>query len=523
MRQGTTRSVVEAAGIVMFAILISRILGFVREMAIAKVFGRGYLTDIFYAAFAVPDLMYYLLVGGALSAAFIPVFTSYLAKDDEESGWLVASTFINVTVILLFAFTILGIIFAPLLAPLVAYGFEGEHRELLIKLMRMMFPAVFFTALAGLEMGILNSYRIFTAPAFGPILYNVCIIAGALVLGPRYGISGMAVGVVVGAIASFLLQLPFVLQRSKYRPVINLRHPGILRMVTLMIPSLVGLSITQINLIVNQNLASGLSGGDITALRLANRLVMLPMGIFAMAVSTAIFPTLSTQAAREEMSEFKSTLSLGLRTVFLVTVPSAVGFIVLREPIVKLLFERGEFTHTDTLATAYALLFYSFGLVAQSGIQITTRVYYALQDTVTPVKIGLITVAMNILLNLILLKFTNLGHGGLALANSIAVTVNMIVLFFILRRKINGADGRRIVLSLLKSAVVSAVMGVAVYIVNPIFQQMFGGLDTFGQALQVGGSIIIGVAVFGAGVFLLRMEEAYMILDIVKKRIKRSA
>lgn len=522
MRQGTARSVVEAAGIVMFAILISRILGFVREMVIAKVFGRGYLTDIFYAAFAVPDLMYYLLVGGALSAAFIPVFTSYLAKDDEESGWEVASTFINVTVILLFAFTVLGIILAPLLAPFVAYAFHGEHRQLLIKLMRMMFPAVFFTALAGLEMGILNSYRLFTAPAFGPILYNIGIIAGAVLLGPRYGISGMAVGVVVGAISSFLLQLPFVLQRSRYKLTMNLRHPGILRMVTLMIPSLVGLSISQINLIVNQNLASGLSGGDITALRLANRLVMLPMGVFAMGISTAIFPTLSRQAAREEMSDFKSTLSLGLRTVFLVTVPSAVGFVILREPIIKLLFERGEFTHADTLATAHALLFYSLGLVAQSGIQITTRIYYALQDTVTPVKIGLVTVAINVVLNLGLLKFTALGHGGLALANSIAVTINMIVLFSILRHKIQGADGKRIMISLVKSGVVSAVMGVVVYLVNPVFERFFGGLGTLGQALQVGSSVVVGVIVFGAGVLLLRMEEANMILEIIKKRLKRS-
>lgn len=515
-------NVMEAAGIVMFAIFISRILGFVREMVIANVFGRGYLTDIFYAAFSVPDLMYYLLVGGALSAAFIPVFTSYLAKDDEETGWEVASTFLNITVILLLVFTILGIIFTPWLAPLVAYGFEGEHRLLLIKLMRMMFPAVLFTALAGLEMGILNSYKLFAAPAFGPIIYNICIIAGAVFLGPRFGISGMAVGVVVGAIGSFLLQLPFVLRKSRYKLVLNLRHPGILRMVSLMIPSLIGLSISQINLIINQNLASGLSGGDITALRLANRLVMFPVGIFAMGISTAIFPTLSRQAAREEITDFKSTLSLGLRSVFLVTVPSAVGFIVLREPIVRLLFERGEFTHADTLSTAYALLFYSLGLVAQSGVQVITRIYYALQDTLTPVKIGLATVLVNVVLNLGLLKFTTLSHGGLALANSIAVTINMLVLFFVLRRKIRGADGKRIVVSILKSGIVSVVMGVVVWLAYPILGRILGDSGTLRQVLQVVGTIFVGIVVFGVGVMVLRMEEAYMVLDIVKRRLRRS-
>ena len=200
----TNQRVAKAAGLLMVATTLSRILGFVRERGIAQIFGRTRLTDIFFAAFSIPDLMYYLLIGGALSAAFIPVFTSYLANNKEKEGWYVASTFINVTVLLLFAFTILGIIFAPRLAPLVAYNFTGRDLQLLVRQMRFMFPAVFFTALAGLQMGILNSYQVFGPPAFGPIVYNLAIIAACYLLGPSMSLTGLAIGVVVGAIGNFL-------------------------------------------------------------------------------------------------------------------------------------------------------------------------------------------------------------------------------------------------------------------------------------------------------------------------------
>jgi putative peptidoglycan lipid II flippase len=383
MRQQVAR----AAGIMMTGIFVSRVLGFVRERAVAQVFGRTGQTDAFFAAFAIPDLMYYILVGGALGAAFIPVFTGYLARGEEQEGWYVASTFINLTVILLVSFTLFGMFFAPVLAPLVAYGFEGEQLELLIYLMRIMFPAVLFTALSGLAIGVLNSYQYFLTPALGPILYNLLIILGAYLLGPRFGITGMAIGVVFGAMANFFVQLPAVIKRNGgYQGIIDLRHPGMKKMGSLMVPALIGLSIAQINLIISQNLASGLSGG-ITALRLANRLMQFPLGVFAMGISTALFPEMTRLAARGELTQLKQGFSLGLRTVFLVTIPSGVGLLALGTPIVRLLFESGQFTSQDTRATAFALLFYSFGLASQSGIQLTTKTFYSLQDTRTPVKV----------------------------------------------------------------------------------------------------------------------------------------
>ena len=518
----TNQRVAKAAGLLMVATTLSRILGFVRERGIAQIFGRTRLTDIFFAAFSIPDLMYYLLIGGALSAAFIPVFTSYLANNKEKEGWYVASTFINVTVLLLFAFTILGIIFAPRLAPLVAYNFTGRDLQLLVRQMRFMFPAVFFTALAGLQMGILNSYQVFGPPAFGPIVYNLAIIAACYLLGPSMSLTGLAIGVVVGAIGNFFVQFPFVRAYNKgYQFVMDFSHPGIRKIFKLMVPSLLGLSVTQINLIINQSLASGLAAGSITALRYANRLMQLPLGIFAMGISTAIFPTLARQASRREMDDFRATFSLGLRSVFFITVPAGIGLWVLGEPIVRLLFQGAEFTAADTKATAFALGFYSLGLFAQSGIQVITRVYYSLNDTVTPVLTGLATVVLNVLLNLFFLSQTNLAHGGLALAFSISGIFNFFALVFFLRRMIGAMGGGKIAWSFMKTAIASLGMGLGVIWATGLIQPKVNLSSTLGQLIEVGGGIAVGLLVYFVAAYLMGMEELELVLDLVKKKIKR--
>jgi putative peptidoglycan lipid II flippase len=519
VRQG----VVKSAGLMMTGIFISRVLGFIRERAVAQVFGRTAQTDAFFAAFAIPDLMYYILVGGALSAAFIPVFTSYLARDQEEEAWYVASTFINITVLLLFICTGLGIIFAPSLAPLVAYQFSGDQLSLLIRLMRIMFPAVFFTALAGLTMGVLNSYQYFVTSALGPIIYNTAIILAAYLLGPPLGLMGMALGVVLGAVGNFLVQLPpFIERAGGYRPTIDIHHEGIRHMVGLMLPALLGLSISQINLIIGQNLASGLDGG-ITALRLANRLMQFPLGVFAMGISTALFPELTRLAAREEIEEFKHSFSLGLRVVFLITIPAGMGLLALRVPIVRLLFESGQFTARDTQATATALLFYSFGLFSQSGIQLITKTFYSIRDTRTPVKIGLLNVVVNTLLSILFLRTTSLGHGGLALAFSLTSLVNLVVFLHLLRRELGTIDGGRIVTTTLKSILASAVMGLGVVLVAGRLERLLNMARFSGRFLQVGISILFGVLVYTGMVFLLRMEEVDYIIRLVKQRLRSRA
>lgn len=518
----TDRGLARTAGLMMFLIFISRVLGFVRLRAASEVFGRTAETDAFNAAFVLPDLMYFLLVAGALSSAFIPVFTSYLAKNEEQEGWIVASTFLTATGALLILLTVLGVIFTPVLAPLVAYRFAGEQKLLLIHLMRVMFPTVFFTALSGLTVGILNSYHHFLAPVTGPIFYNIAIILGAYLLGPRIGITGMAIGTIIGAIGNFTIQLAVLLRMGhQYRPMLKLSHPGIRRILHLMLPALVGLSVTQLNQIITQNLASGLAQGSITALQLANRLMQFPLGIFAMGISQVYFPTMTKQVAQGAMDQFRATFSRGLRAILFITIPSAVGLVVLRVPLIRLLFQAGEFDASDTQATAHALLFYGLGLVAQSGIQILTRIYYSLQDTRTPVKIGVISVAINTSLSIGLLRWTNLAHGSLALAYSIAATVNFLLYLTILKRRLGRIDGKKLVQTVVKSGIASAVMAIAVtWGMNSITPHIPVHTGT-GRLIEVLVLTGIGVGVYIGITYSLKMEEAVDALAILTRRLRR--
>src|SRR5690554_2548211 len=514
--------VAKAAGIVMFAILISRILGFIRERAITEVFGRTGTTDVFFAAFALPDLMYQLLVGGALSSAFIPVFTQYLAKDDEKEAWYVASVFLNATFLLLLLIMVLGVIFTPQLAPLVGMGFSGEQRDLLILLMRVTFPAVFFTALAGLCMGVLHSYQKFFLPALGPIVYNLGQILGAYILGPIIGIMGMAAGTVAGALGNFSIQFPAVLKRAKkhYRPVVDLRHPGIRRMGMLMLPAILGLSISQVNVIVSQNLASTIEEGSIVALRLANRLINFPLGIFAMGISTAVFPTLARLVAKGERTEFIRTLSFGLRVVFFITIPSALGMAFLRVPIVRLLFESGEFTSQDTIATAFALLFYVPGLFAQAALQVTTRGFYSLQDTKTPVKIGFVTVVINLLLSLAFLRWTQLDAGGLALAYSLSSIFNMILALGILGKRLPGLVDSQLFISVGKATLASLVMGVSAFFTSSFVENYLNMELKRAQLVQTFVAIGVGVLVYALVSAILKMEETQFLWGFIKGKLR---
>ena len=525
MENENREQVAKAASIVMLAILVSRILGFIRERAVAEVFGRTATTDVFFAAFALPDLMYQLLVGGALSSAFIPVFTQYLAKDDEKEAWYVASVFLNTTFLILLLIMVIGVIFTPSLAPLVGVGFSGEQRDLLVLLMRVTFPAVFFTALAGLCMGVLHSYQAFFLPALGPIVYNLGQILGAYILGPIIGIMGMAVGTVFGALGNFSIQFPAVLRRAKvhYKPVLDFKHPGIRRMVMLMLPAVLGLSISQLNVIVSQNLASTLETGSIVALRLANRLINFPLGIFAMGISTAVFPTLARLTARGETGEFSRTLSFGLRIVFFITIPSAVGMAFLRVPIVRLLFESGEFFAADTLATAFVLLFYVPGLIAQAALQVTTRGFYSMQDTKTPVKIGFVTVVLNFLLSLAFLYWTDLGAGGLAFAYSLSSVFNMILALGILGRRLQGLVDKRLLGTFVKSTIASVSMGLSAFVTASFLENYLSLTSKLGQLLQTFAAIGVGVLVYFVLSLVLKMEETKFIWGLLQKRLKGRA
>jgi putative peptidoglycan lipid II flippase len=516
-----------ATAFVMLTLLFSRLLGFVREVIVAKVYGSSIVTDAFFSAFTIPDVMFNLLVAGGLSSGFMPVFTSYLANDDEEGAWKAASTFITVALIFIVIFNILGIAFAKYLVPLVAIGNirTPEGYELTVKLTRIMFSAVTFTVLAGLLRGILNSYKIFTSPSIGPMLYNVGMILGALLLGKTFGIYGMAVGVIVGAFFNFVVQYPdFRRVGGRFKLNLDLENPGFRKMLRLMGPAIIGLSVSQINLVINQNIASLLGPGSITLLRYANRVMILPLGIFAMGIATTMFPLINAYFAKKEIGQFKDTLSQSLRTVMFLTIPAAVGMTVLNVPIVRLLFRTGKFTEQDVIITAFILAFYSLGLVGQSGIQILTRGFYAVQDTKTPVKFAAVALVLNAVLNLIFVSFGSFGSlaiGGIAFSYSITSIINMIMLYKSLSKKMEGLRTKSTIVSITKSTLASIVMGGGAFIVSRVIESKLGTASKFAQLIDVGLAMTVGILLYFGTAYLLKMTEMEYVTNKIKKRIKK--
>jgi len=502
----SSQGVAQATIILIIGMMLSRVLGFVRELVIAHMFGATAATDAYLIAFIIPDV-FAGLVAGAITVAFIPVFTEYRLKQSEEDAWQIASTLINAIVGVLILGAIFTLVAAPVIVRLLAPGFDAQTQAIAVHVSRLMSPAIIFMGLIGLSTAILNSYRHFTFPAFAGLLYNTGIIGGALVLGGRLGITGLAIGVGIGALGQLLVQSILVVKmRRYYTPSLNLNHPGVKRIAWLLLPFLVGSGAGQLNIMVDRILASGLVEGSISALNFGARVMGLPLGIFGAAVGVAVYPTLSQQVAEGRLDQLRATFSEGIRMLWFVIVPAAVGLIVLREPIIRLLFERGAFNPAATSMTAVALLYYSLGLFAHAGNVMLVRTYFSMQDTKTPVKLGLVAVALNIALNLVLVRY--MAHGGLALASSIAATINCLLLAYFLRKKLGCLDGRRIVRSTAKIAVASLVMGVVCWIGLNLSERFVADvMPLTQQLLQVGGLVLIGGLSYLVMAVLLRMVE----------------
>ena len=511
----------QAAGILVITTFLSRILGFVREQVLLSRFGLGYKADAYIAAFTIPDFLYEILVGGAIAAAFIPVFRSLLSTEGEKEAWTVASTAINVVVIVMLIGVTLGMIFTPYLIPLVAYGLSGETLELTVRLTRIMFPAVIFTALNGLMMGILQSHKKFLPPALGAIFYNIAIIGGGIFLSPFLDIAGFSVGVVIGVLGNFLIQLSALKKIGiGYKPLIDFNHPGVRKLALLMIPAIIGLSAAQINLIVNQNIASDLAAGSIATLRLANRIMVLPLAIFGASIAIAFFPTLTDKAARSQIDQYKETLSLGIRSISFLTIPSAVALMVLGVPIVRVFFQQGQFTAADTKLTASVLFFYSFALLAQGMTGVLVRGFYALQKSFIPVSISVVTILLNFTLNMLFKE--SLGVRGIALAFSLTAAFNVLALFFMLRRQIGALGIKRMTTSFTKIIIASLIMAVAAYFTSLGLESFLDVSSKINQILQVGTTILVAAFVYGGIAIVLKMEEANPVIGTLKRRFGKS-
>jgi len=423
----------------------------------------------------------------------------------ETEAWRLASSVINIILIVLVAGACLAAMSASFLVPVVAPGLEEQKTA--IHLMRVMSPLIISIGLIGLSTAIINAYEHFVFPAFAGLLSNVSIISIVLLLANRLDIASLALGTVVGSLLHLLIQSIVLIRQEKiYLRIVDFSHPGVKRIFLLLLPLFIGLSVGQINLLVDRVMASGLVEGSISALNFAVRVMELPLAIFGVAVGVAIFPILAQQVVRNELGMLRETFSWGLRMVWFVTIPATLGLIVLREPLIRLLFERGAFDQIATQMTATALLFYSLSIFSNAALVVITRTYFSLQDTITPAKIGVVAVLVNIVLNLILLRY--FAHGGLALATSIAAAVNLLLLMVYLRKKLGQLDGKRILFSAFKISFASLVMGVTCQLVlnlsNIYFEHAPGLLN---QIIQVGGIAVLGTLVYLTISVLIKSEE----------------
>jgi len=520
--QDETRSVVKAAGVIGVATFSSRVLGFIRDMVLAKLFGATPAADAFFVAYRVPNLLRELFAEGSMSSAFIPVFTEYQTQRSKRDAWELASAVFTTLLTVVIGVTIAGVLAASGIVWLLAPGFHEDPVKLGMTtlLTQIMFPYLIFISLAALAMGILNSMRAFAAPAFSPVFFNIFIIGCTLFLSPMMSepILGVAIGVVAGGLAQFLMQLPGLSLRGMlfgFR--FNPGHPGVRRIGTLMVPSLLGLSVTQINITISTILASFFVGGP-TYLFYGMRLIQFPLGIFGVALATAILPSLSAQAARGALAELRTTFGFGLRMILFIMLPAMLGLILLRQPIVHLFFEHGTFTAHDTAETAVAVLCYSVGLWAFGGVRIIVSAFYSLQDTRTPAISAAIAVAANLVFSLLLMS--SLGAAGLALATALAAMVNGGILIVVLHRRLGGVDWGSVGHSLLRVLIASVPLVIVCAWVTTAQVWAHPG-EWVEKSIML--CMAIGLSSFGyLGIHaLLRSEELKLVWEMLRKKLGR--
>lgn len=515
----TKGRIAKAAGIMSIATFVSRVLGYVKDMILAVYFGATGLSDTFFVAFRIPNLLRELFAEGSMSSAFIPVLTEYQTKHGaDEAKRLVRITF---TFILIFVglVCLTGIILAPQIVTLIAPGFlkDPEKFSQTVLLTRVMFPFLLFISLAALAMGALNTRRVFFVPALAPAMLNVTIIAVVLVFVSRFEqpILAVAAGVALGGLAQFVFQLPsFFRKNYDLRPCYEFGHPGLKKMAALITPATMGMAVAQVNIFVSTILASYLSQGSITYLYYSMRLIQFPIGIFGVAMGMAALPALSEHAVKGETEKLREDFSFALRLLFFITVPAMVGLIALREPIVNILFQRGIFDYTATVGTADALLFYSMGIWAIVGVRIVTATFYSLNDTKTPVKVAITAMLVNLVLSLILMG--PLKHSGLAFSNAIASGVNFVLLFYFLRRRLGRVDSGRILRSFVKICVASTIMSVIGWSLLHGDMWTLSG-RTVEKAIYLSGTIMVCLTVYFGVSLLFKSDEADFIIGMIKK------
>lgn len=508
--------------------MCSRVLGLVREQVFAGLFGAGFTYDSFVVAFRIPNLLRDLFGEGALSAAFVTVFSAYDAKRSQEETWQLASNVLSFFLILLSLLTLLSIHFSGPIVSLLAPDFSLVAGKIALteKLTQIMLPFLIFISLSAVVMGMLNTRGRFFIPALASSFFNLGSIAGGTSLAfllPRFGqpaIVGMAIGTLIGGVLQLAIQLPSLFAEGfRYTPHLNLKDPGLHRILKLMIPATIGLSATQINIFINTNFAASCAEGSISWLYYSFRLVQLPIGLFGVALSIAMLPVLAKQAAKKQMSAMKETMISSLTLVFALTLPATVGLIILSEPIIKLIFEHGVFTPADTQQTAKTLCFYAVGLFAYSANKVLVPAFYALDKTRYPVIASFLAIGTNLLI----INFTleHFQHLAIAMSTSCTMLINFLFLVTILYIKLNGFSLSYLLHGLVKILVATFVLTAGLLSIRHILSPWLTGSLT-ALTFSLGTTIAAAALLYLATLHFLGLPELTVLVEKMKRKFHRN-
>ena len=518
-----------AAGVVGLAVACSRVLGLVRELVLAALFGK-YATDIFYMAFRIPNLLRDLFAEGALSTAFITTFSKKIAVEGDDSAWRLANKMATLTTVFMSLVTLLGVLLSPQLVGWIAPGFSPEKAAMTILLTRIMFPFILLVSLAALVMGMLNAKNVFGMPAMASSFFNLGSIIAGVSLGwwmdPHFGLRsliGLSLGTLIGGLLQLVVQFPPLRSAGfRFHPDFAWRDGGVRQILVLMGPAVIAASAVQVNVMINSGFASLLGDGPVSWLTWSFRLMQLPLGIFGVAVGTVTLPVVSRFAAVSDLNGVRSTLGHGIRLAFLLTIPCAVGLICFAEPIISLIFQRGQFTNESMLQTAAALKFYAVGLVAYSSIKVLAPAFYALNQRNMPMLVSFFSIATNYLLNQFFTFHLHFGHRGLALSTSIVAIINFAILYAMMTRHIGGLETRALFKNLGKLLLASVPLALVCLAAQSWLFADLGHMAFLPKAVAVLTVIALAAGVFGLSVAFLKIEEMEDVLQMVRRKLARS-
>jgi putative peptidoglycan lipid II flippase len=523
-----------ATGIVGIAILCSRVLGLIREVVFAALFGAGRNLDAFLMAFRVPNMLRDLFAEGALSTAFITTFSKRIATEGDASAWRLASKVATLTVVFMSAVTLLGILFAPQLIQLMTWGsWSPEKTAITILLTRIMWPFILLVSLAALVMGMLNAKHVFGMPAMASSFFNLGSIVGGVALcywfdpqidwrHPHFGergLIGLAIGTLIGGLLQLFVQFPPLRRVGfKFRPDFNWRDPGVRIILGLMGPATIAASAVQINVLVNSGFAARLGDGPVSWLNIAFRLMQLPLGIFGVAVATVTLPLISRSAAVGNTAGFRSALAHSIRLVLLLTIPAEIGLIILAEPIIRLIYEHGRFTPAATEQTALALRFYAIGLAGYSADKVLAPAFYALDRRYIPMFVTMTSIAVNFCLNWFFTFYLNWGHRGLAFSTSMVAITNFLLLYSMMRHYTGRLETGTMLLTVGKLLIAGAVLAGICWLAWRSFFATHAHVSVWQNAIAIVITIVVGAATFFGTAYLLRVAEVQDVVDLVRRK-----